>query len=416
MNNLTLGKPVDRTSAWDLLLLEIADAVSLPASEYERIEGHYKAISEILEDPNDPNLADAVIFPQGSFLTRTVIRAPANGEIDVDAIMFLKRTALGPQKLLEALHAELEARARTQGEVERRNRCVTVHYADQNYPSHMDVTPAVPTNGNVAKDGQGPLEVPDYNADDWHPTNPKDFADWFNAICARALRLARTYDAVAVAKAATEALPSHADINAFNPLRAAVKLLKRHRDQFKSRQREGAPVPISVIITTLVAKAYDELAKSQTHAMTALEVVQELVRRMPSQFDQIGGPGAQWVLSNPRRPSENFAEKWNRHPEYALLFAQWHAELTEALALGQQAFIEPRDFEAAINKAFGPQAERRTRSYLNEAAARGQVLPGLAPGASERLAKAGSVESLLTGLAQSNPEGPARPKPTGRLG
>ena len=66
--------------AWEKLLLEIVDAVSIPASEYQRIERHYKAISEILIDPVNVELADGYVFPQGSFLTRTVVRALGEGE------------------------------------------------------------------------------------------------------------------------------------------------------------------------------------------------------------------------------------------------------------------------------------------------------------------------------------------------
>ena len=73
--------------AWEKLLLEIVEAVSVPASDYERIESHYNAISEILIEPDDPELADGHVFPQGSFLTRTVVRALGKGEIDVDAIL-----------------------------------------------------------------------------------------------------------------------------------------------------------------------------------------------------------------------------------------------------------------------------------------------------------------------------------------
>ncbi len=415
--------PSRRTSAqedaWEQLLLEIVEAVSVPASEYQRIESHYNAISEILVEPVDPALADGHVFPQGSFLTRTVVRALGNGEIDVDAILLLRETSLSPRNLLESLHAELEARARTQGSIERRNRCVTVHYADESLPAHLDVTPAIPSDGNSDDEGWGPLEVPDYKQAEWHPTNPRDFADWFNDISQTSIMIAQGPVAFTEARkrAETEQLPSHEAINAFDPLRATVKLMKRHRDAFRERLGADVPVPISVVITTLAAKAYKEVATlSQQQPLTALQAIREIIARMPNQFDQDGRTGLPWKLCNPRRPAENFAEKWNRDPAYAAMFARWHGELANAVGLGFVEFSEERDFEQAVLTAFGPEARKRTRSFLLEQAGAGQALPGLAGPTADRLRKAGAVDTVFRGLAVAEPSEAAQPKSLGRLG
>lgn len=405
--------------AWEKLLLEIVDAVSIPASEYQRIERHYKAISEILIDPVNVELADGYVFPQGSFLTRTVVRALGEGEIDVDAILLLRETSLAPRELLDALLGELEARARTQGDVERRNRCVTVHYADESLPAHLDVTPGIPSDGNDDDEGWGPLEVPDYKQADWHPTNPRDFADWFNDISRTSIALDQGTVAFAEARKRAEAeqLPSHDAINAFDPLRATVKLIKRHRDAFRERHGADAPVPISVVITTLAAKAYKEVAVlSQQRPLTALQAMREIIARMPNQFDQDGRAGLPWKLSNPRRPAENFAEKWNRDPAYAAMFAKWHGELADAVGLGFVEFSEERDFEQAVLTAFGPEARKRTRSFLLEEAGLRHPLPGLRDEVVDRLHKAGAVGATFRGLAEAEPQQAARPKSLGRLG
>ena len=405
--------------AWEKLLLEIVEAVSVPASDYERIESHYNAISEILIEPDDPELADGHVFPQGSFLTRTVVRALGKGEIDVDAILLLQETALTPRALLETLHAELEARARTQGGVERRNRCVTVHYADASLPAHLDVTPAIASNGNNDDEGWGPLEVPDYKQADWHPTNPRDFADWFNDISETPILLEQGTVSFTEARkrADAEQLPSHEAINAFDPLRATVKLMKRHRDVFRERHGAEAPVPISVVITTLAAKAYKEVAElSQKQPLTALQAIREIITRMPNQFDEDGRTGSEWRLCNPRRRAENFAEKWNRDPAYAALFNKWHGELASAVGLGFAAFSEERAFEEEVLAAFGPEARKQTRSFLLEEAGLGHPLPGLDDTTAERLRKAGVVGATFRGLGDAEPRQAAQPKSLGRLG
>ena len=105
--------------------------------------------------------------------------------------------------------------------------------------------------------------MPDYKQADWHPTNPRDFADWFNDISETPILLEQGTVSFTEARkrADAEQLPSHEAINAFDPLRATVKLMKRHRDVFRERHGAEAPVPISVVITTLAAKAYKEVAE-----------------------------------------------------------------------------------------------------------------------------------------------------------
>ena len=405
--------------AWEKLLLQIVEVVSVPATDYARIESHYNAISEILIEPNDPELADGHVFPQGSFLTRTVVRAVGKGEIDVDAILLLQERTLAPRELLEVLHAELKARARTKGGVERRNRCVTVHYEDVSLPAHVDVTPAIASDGNDDDEGWGPLEVPDYKQADWHPTNPRDCADWFNDISEIPIILKQETVPLAEARNRVDAeqLPSHEAINAFDPLRATVKLMKRHRDVFRERHGTKAAVPISVVITTLAAKAYKEVAElSQRQPLTSLQAIRQIIGRMPTQFDQDGRVCAEWVLCNPRRPAENFAEKWNLDPAYAAMFAKWHGELTSAVELGIMAFSEERTFEEKVFAAFGPEARKRTRSFLLEEAGLGHPLPGLDDTTAGRLRKAGAVGATFRGLADVEPRQAAQPKSLDRLG
>lgn len=402
--------------AWETLLLEIVESIALPESHYDRINNHYEAVSGVLANPHDAGLRDGLIFPQGSFLTRTVVRAVDDNDVDVDAMLFFAAgSPYAPRELLDRVHTELAARARTQGEVERRKRCVTVFYADEQVPAHVDVTPAVPTIGNACGDGHGSLEVPDYPTGCWHPSNPRDYAAWFQAVSETPIRLLRRALATAEARKdlATEPLPSHDAVNAFDPLRAVVKLMKRHRDLFARRSKHA---PISVILTTLAAKAFrDVAAESLRQPLTAYEAMRRIVARMPHAFDPPQAPG-HWLLANPRRREENFAERWNREPAYAEAFQVWHADFAAAVALGLHEFTERAQFETALSRTFGDDVRRKTSQHLTEAARTGRALPGLTTAAANRVRQAETASAALIGLSRATPSRVADPEPLDRLG
>jgi hypothetical protein len=94
------------------LLLEIVKSMSLPESLYERLEGHYSAIGELLCDSQHPALQDLQIFPQWSVLTRTLVRPLPGKDADVDGVAFKKDGIhLSPWEWLDCLLAELKSTA-----------------------------------------------------------------------------------------------------------------------------------------------------------------------------------------------------------------------------------------------------------------------------------------------------------------
>lgn len=417
---LAMTETTERLDAWEQLLLDIGRSISLPESLYKRLEGHYDSIAELLLDPTDPELSDLLIFPQGSVLTRTLVRPLPGCDADVDAIAFRKKgTRLTPREWLDSLLAELDARVRTQGTVKRKRRCVTVSYADSVLPAHVDVTPALPSLGNIKEDGTGPLEVPDYPSNALSPTNPKDFADWVMQASLVALPLSRTTIRLmeARAKAEVESMPTHADMIALDPLRLAIKVAKRHRDIYARACRCDDLQPISVVITTLITKAFLAFAaESQLSGreLTMIQALREIVARMPAQLDRTGA--GQWWLSNPRRPTENFVEKWNLEPALAEVFFAWHEQFKQAADLGLYNFADRDDFVRAVEEAFGIEPKRATDKRLVEAAKAGVELPGLAPVIAARLRHGEAAAATLLGLAPTTPVRAQQPQDLGRLG
>ena len=95
------------------------------------------------------------------------------------------------------------------------------------------------------------------------------------------------------------------------PLQKAIQLLKRHRDICFQNVSDDAP--ISIIITTLAAWAYNGEAN-------VYEALCNILERMPQHIEC--RDGIYWV-ENPTMPEENFADKWNAAPNKRTAFMSW---------------------------------------------------------------------------------------------
>ena len=134
---------------------------------------------------------------------------------------------------------------------------------------------------------------PEYTVttDNWRISNPEGFARWFESrmrtaqgvISEREMSFQASIDSLPYYKWKT-------------PLQQAIQLLKHHRDTMFKDDVESKP--ISVIITTLAAKAYN----GETDLASALS---NILARM-------GGYVNSTVpfVPNPVNPAEDFADKW----------------------------------------------------------------------------------------------------------
>ena len=95
------------------------------------------------------------------------------------------------------------------------------------------------------------------------------------------------------------------------PLQRVVQLMKRHRDIMFDGDEDDKP--ISIIITTLAARAYDD-------ATDLLSALHHIARNMTSYIE--GTPGHR-VVRNPVNPSENFADRWKPENKKEENFFKW---------------------------------------------------------------------------------------------
>jgi hypothetical protein len=227
------------------------------------------------------------------------------------------------------------------------------------------------------------------------------------------LVLPESYRRILEKRAETEPLPSHEEITAPNGLRVSVRLMKRHRDVYIGRTRRKETKPISVIITTLAAKAYERVAQRfRGQALSPLQIFTEVVAEMPKCFDS---PYAneRFRLLNPEDQEENFAERWNGNPQLAGTFFDWHSDLEQALRYGFVDFPSRERFRSELMEVFGTSAGRACDEYFTEI--KNGVYPGLSAAAAQKARVAGQSAALL-GLGRSEPARASEPKKLDRLG
>lgn len=408
---------------WELVLLRAAHQMSLTEAQYRLICDRYEHLQSILSAATHPLLQDAHIFVQGSMRLKTTLK-PAPGAqdelatIDADAVIWLPNAGNAEAAtVLQMIEDRFRAGVRVEAPIERLRRGIRIVYSDENPGFHIDVTPARSRPGNGDQKGAGALQVPDRETG-WKASSPIPYANWLAQVAGQQIALDGLTELTArntefSAEATQDPLPDYEDYIDPNPLRAAIKLLKRHRDEWALRTQQISVRPISAVLTTLAAHAYADIAyeSRQGRRYRPVEAIMEIVARMPN---FIGSGVAGYEVCNPMDREENFAEKWNRPngegDRYRQAFQMWHATAQQDLRLGLQDFGTSVAFAQAMHDRFGV-----SRSLV-EATSRelpgNWTLPGRAPGVT---ANAARLSVLVGGTAAGN-EPQADIKPVDRLG
>lgn len=341
------------------ILHDLAETLDVPPSKYEEAKAHYQAVGDWLgEEDSELALFNPQIYPQGSFALGTAVRPLGEDEYDVDAVCLLDLSTaqVTQQQLKDMVGRRLkDSRSRYKNKIEPvagGRRCWTIQYADES-KFHLDVLPCVLDDSRwFVGMGLPPAIVehsirltdrmtPEY-ATGWpmrgnDPTrgNPKGYAMWFRDRMKVRLAAAKAAFAMEI-RASVEEIE---DYQVRTPLQRAVQLLKRHRDV---RYNGDDDKPISIIITTLAAQAYD-------NEIDLYEALTNIVPGMRRHIEQRSGV---WWIANPVNPLENFADKWQEHPRKAKLFFEWLDVLDEEY----QRMVTDAGFEkvgAAIAESYG---------------------------------------------------------------
>jgi hypothetical protein len=316
--------------------------------------------------------------------------------------------------VLNAVEERFREATRVTAPIEPLRRGIRIVYADENPGFHIDVTPARCAPGNGADNGNGALVVPDRHTG-WKPSSPIPYSDWLDRASAVSIQIVDdrlTKRATELAEATQSPMPDYTDYMHPNPLRAAIKLLKRHRDEWAIRNRKEKVRPISAVLTTLAAHAYIDVARRSTaQPLRTVEAIMAIVAAMPRFV--VSGPQGYAVL-NPLDHGENFAEKWNR-PDgegiaYKKAFDEWHAAAVHDFQLGLEDHGTSVAFREAVAKRFGVSewlVEDVVKNIPND-----WTLPGRAEGTTRNTLSL----SQLTGAASSAAAAQTDVRPVGRLG
>jgi len=298
------------------------DQLDLPNYIDEKVRDRYTSLSEWFNRENSTlKNVNIEIFTQGSFALGTTIK-PINPkeEYDLDMSCNLKienfKSQYSQKYLKEMVKHELELYRKAvqiHNEVDDKRRCLRLQYKDE-VPFHLDIVPCVPLNEDKRSEYRSILlkkyqkntdlaqdlakfavniadsERSNYEevSDDWHISNQQGYLRWFQE------RMNQNEVALFEARATVEPVPTY---NQKNVLQRCIQLLKRHRDSMFASNSDNKP--ISIVITTLAARAYsgEQLLE---------EALLNILNKMP-QFINPYTPR----IPNPVKPEEDFTDRWD---------------------------------------------------------------------------------------------------------
>lgn len=317
------------TAAAADFLERLAQELDVPASRYEEAERRYHSVGDWL-DREESSLKEHSpnVYVQGSFRLGTPIRPVNDAEhYDIDLVceLSLGKHEVSQEDLKAMLGVEMQLYAKRYGMAapSEGRRCWTLDYAE-GAQFHLDALPAIPDGDGrrvileslhlSAEWAKTAIAITDTECEtfraqtsQWPHSNPRGFTEWFRSRMKIAFNEQRQRIAFQV-QANVEDVPAY---RVKTPLQQVVQILKRHRD---IRFSDNAEVkPISVIITTLAARAYGNQADLPEALATILENMHLHIQQRN---------GVYWI-ENPTDPAENFADRWATHPERKDAFFQW---------------------------------------------------------------------------------------------
>ena len=302
------------------LLERMCQSLELSDTQFETAKTRYEAVGKWISEATDRNLYNATIYPQGSVSLSTTVKPLGREEYDVDLVCLVPglSPSTSPTALKKTLGARLRQNARYSDILKEKKRCWRLNYANE---FHLDITPTIP---NPACNHDGEL-LPDKRLAGeqpagWRETNPKGYRRLFEERAKLHPRLRLAEAEFAEARGKVDSLPEPTQFKGI--LRRCVQLFKRHRDiWFSSRDKDLAP--ISIIITTLAAKSYENCVTNGTFD-TELDVLVAVLENMPRFIDVMSiGDKNIFVVRNETTREENFADKWNTDARLSHAFFDW---------------------------------------------------------------------------------------------
>tara|TARA_R110002073_G_scaffold293194_1_gene458713 strand:+ start:12353 stop:13882 length:1530 start_codon:yes stop_codon:yes gene_type:complete len=309
----------------DDVLNKITEVLDITDYQYEEAIKRYKAVGEFLGDCPRISEYDPEVFPQGSFRLGTVVRPLLEGEeYDIDLVCQLKATHIDfTQKELKNLIGDRLKEPRYVNQLKPENRRSWTLKYHESSKFHLDILPVIPDNdsrvyltglGNPKEYANEAISITDntkYNYDtysyDWKKSNPKGYSEWFKNQMITSLNENKRMFA-GLKGIQVDEVPFY---KIKTPLQRAIQILKRHRDVIFGDDEDK---PISIIITTLSARAYN----NQNSVYDALSAILKDMDTYITNDDHGNDK-----VENPVDSRENFADKWEQYPKRRENFYSW---------------------------------------------------------------------------------------------
>lgn len=330
----------------------IADELSISPTMAEKARKSYEAVGEWLGEC-EPGL-DVRITPQGSMNLGTVTKPLTDeDDYDIDLVCILANGKdLQAEEIKQIVGKRLKEHKTYRSMLEEEGkRCWTLQYEE----FHMDILPSVPRYNAFIEPNWTDIrlthKVSEHKYEDKY-SNPYQYKLWFEECMQVVLTEAKTEFAVRE-KVEIDEVPTY---KVKTPLQKAIQLLKRHRDiMFEENDKDDAP--ISIIITTLAAKAY----RNEANLYDALT---NIITHMTDYIEK--DANGQYKIKNPVIDDENFAEKWNQNPNKAKCFYKWIKAAREDIINRPFNIVGTEEISKVVKESFGENITNRAYNRIAE--------------------------------------------------
>ena len=296
----------EKSNQLNILLKRVVDEIRITPSMLDKAESSYKAVRQWLID----GIPDATITPQGSINLGTTIKPVSDiDDYDIDLVCLLKKSQNYEAKTIKhKVGNRLKENKRYLTKINEEGegkRCWKMQYDE----FHMDILPCVPKTEYIEPFSTEIRLTHKISSNVYEDrfSNPYGYKKWFESRMKEILKIEK--DAYAKKKnTRVEDVPT---FRVCTPLQMAIQLLKRNRDICFEHDSDNSP--ISVIITTLAAKAYNGEENLYLAICNILNHMEEYIEIRD---------GIYWI-ANPVSEEENFADKWQIYPKRKDAFYGW---------------------------------------------------------------------------------------------
>lgn len=293
-----------KTETLNEIMDELASQLNISNTMEDKAVRAYTTIGEWLEGNGEGE--DVVVYPQGSFGLGTVVRplSGADDDYDIDLVCQLpgmNDASARDIKMLPGKRLKENTLYASKMEPEGK-RCWTLDYEQ----FHVDILPC--TNESAMSDERIRLTNKDPNTGIYSDkfSNPKGYKHWFEDRMGTQLNEAK----FRYADHCRCSIESVETFRVKTTLQKAVQILKHHRNMmFDGKENK----PVSIILTTLSAMAYNGEIGVYDALMSILMNMDSFIEGVPGQYR----------ITNPANTKENFADRWNEKPEKANAFFTW---------------------------------------------------------------------------------------------